>query len=328
MLTNRMAQWVACNVYISASGKPHHVPLLLSLLEQAQAAACRNVSPTVVVVHAYADPVYNRSSIHLVGTAKRIATDAANLACRAFEQLRDVASDYEDIRSKAYHPSVGLVDHIAVMPLTNNNDADSSYAIELLEKNQDDTPSGWAAKQIGQAMMDHMEEVQIYYYGTAHPYKIPLAQVRREQTSFLQSNILATKDIHRDITTVGAPPHFVENFNIRLRCSAQTARSLTRRIRERDGGLPGVEALTLPYSNDRWEVAANLLRPDQASAEDVQALVSQWEAEQTQQLVETCYRVGTTEDQCLRALHSSKEGRQLHDQEVSNRFCNYLSSVP
>jgi hypothetical protein len=33
------------------------------------------------------------------------------------------------------------------------------------------------------------------------------------------------------------------------------ARSLTQALREQDGGLPGVEALTLPYSKGQFEVA-------------------------------------------------------------------------
>jgi hypothetical protein len=31
--------------------------------------------------------------------------------------------------------------------------------------------------------------------------------------------------------------------------------SLTRALREQDGGLPGVEALTLPYSKGQFEMA-------------------------------------------------------------------------
>jgi hypothetical protein len=102
------------------------------------------------------------------------------------------------------------------------------------------------------------------------------------------------------------------------------AQSLTRHVRERDGGLAHVEALTLPYSRGRWEVACNLLRPNTTTtARHVQDAVQEWERRQIARLiedddslisdttarpplklVEQCYRVGTTTEQCLQALIS------------------------
>ena len=44
------------------------------------------------VVHAYADPVYNRSSFHLAGHAKPGASVACHLARDAISRLRDLAA--------------------------------------------------------------------------------------------------------------------------------------------------------------------------------------------------------------------------------------------
>ena len=194
--------------------------------------------------------------------------------------------------------------------------------------------------------------------------KLPLAaDVRREQTAFFRSGGLAAVDDNNEnkdndkttkkeaspattakkqqqqVALIGAPEHFVENYNIRLTkyCSQATARSLTRRLRERNGGLAGVEALTLPYSDGRWEVACNLLRPDLTSTERVQQEVDKWEQEQQQQqqqtsfpmhsLVEKGYRVGTTAEQCIQALSlcsCEHHHREQYDQSVLDNFRNYI----
>lgn len=113
------------------------------------------------------------------------------------------------------------------------------------------------------------------------------------------------------------------------------AKSLTRFIRERDGGLLGVEALTLPYSDNRYEVAANLLKIDKTSSKDLVERVHEWVACKIQEtslksfhdIIEKCYRVGTTSDQCLSVLKQcqSQEGRKIHDNEVAKHFQEYLN---
>jgi len=87
----------------------------------------------------------------------------------------------------------------------------------------------------------------------------------------------------------------------------------------------------LPYSDGRWEVACNLLRPcsDGATAEDIQCAVDQWEKDQDQgSLVGISYRVGTTLEQCLEAWKRSNPSiaeKQEHDKVVTHRLENYLS---
>ena len=284
---------VACNVYVSAGGgHPIHRRVLQQLLQGAQSQCKSSPSssssgdddgsddgPAAVVVHAYADPVYNRSSFHLAGAAPRVAEVASDLANGAIRSLRRCrrgdddddedeapsgAAGFEDdgdspsSSALAYHPSVGLVDHVAVMPLFGRD--------ELLGEGEsigrdwrDDnfvprTASGWTARFIGESMLrSHgtgsgsegcTGPLQVHYYGSAHPRAKPLAEVRRERTNFFKSGGMLSKDDgdedhhhhrrqqqqQREVATVGAPLCFVENYNLRLssRCSRRTAQSLTR----------------------------------------------------------------------------------------------------
>ena len=368
-------QLVACNIYVSA-GRPQHAPLLLSLLQDAQDHCSRlkakgggdgdggddGIGDPIVMVHAYADGPYDRSSFHLAGTPSHVAAVAGTLATNAVKHLLDYKkqhtstnSDNDHSTGTTVHPTVGLVDHISVMPLVQERDDedDDEFTLDqvtnLLPLTQDDdmpdgtVPSGWVARSLGHAM--EYAGANVLYYGSAHPQQTPLATVRRESTLFFsqsspdQHSIAASSAAGQ--ATVGAPSHFTENYNIRLspRVSQTQARTLTKRVRARDGGLAGVEALTLAYSDNRWEVACNLLRPDVASAQDIQAVVDTWELQQQQQqqaetgaqeaLVERGYRVGTTVEQCLEATErttSTAKSEQVYNQMVRERFEGYLKS--
>ena len=340
---------IACNVYISAGAcRKTDGPLLLRLLEQQQ----QSRSDDAVVVHAYADTVYDRSSFHLTGHAEAVSRMASDLAITAVRELRILRRrDYDDLsnsmNTSVSHPSVGLVDHVSMMPLTTNKTVPGAISDERNEIHEQ--AAGWAARLVGSDLEEHLG-FNVLYYGMAHPDRTTLAVVRREQTAFFQSGGLTTKSAQHETetnisktdpgevdrkpgetATVGAPDQFVENYNVRLQCNRKLAQSLTRRVRERDGGLPGVEALTLPYSERRWEVACNLLTActTGATATDIQAVVDQWEKEQQQgSLVETGYRVGTTVDQCLDAWEScmmSDNDRRKHDRAVLERFTKYLT---
>ena len=389
--------WVACNVYISAGGggEGHqHLLSRLLTLAQTECVSPSSSSPTTTeqqrstrdvagspccfaaVIHAYADPVYNRSSFHLAGTAGRVSHVASTLTHQAIQQLGEYinnkqhsqhesttdqsssrmnqsTNDHNKIQDSA-HPFVGLVDHVSVMPLHGIDTLPNSVCTtsgydhrhnnkEAARQNKDDadsidddddgsfvpqTASGWAARQIGQSLLmaeqrqeqEHQQVAirsKVYYYGTAHPHGVPLAQVRRERTQFFQSGGLAkttrttpnlvdgkaaeTKNTRTNIVTVGAPAEFAENFNLRLRplpndasktttTTKQLAHSLTRHVRERNGGLPGLEALSLPYvtgtqpNQQQWEVTCNLLCPSRTTAQQLQDAAHQWEEQQLQHL--------------------------------------------
>ena len=114
------------------------------------------------------------------------------------------------------------------------------------------------------------------------------------------------------VATVGSAPHFVENFNARLSPSVSRgkATSSARTLCERDGGLSGVEALTLPRGDggddndwcggggDGYEVTCNLLRPGEgegsSSAKDVSERLREWIEEEEEE--EERRRRGSAED--------------------------------
>jgi hypothetical protein len=388
---NRLSQsLVACNVYVSAGGKPNHAVMLLNLLKQAQDHCQRlderntatsravqhddtsaanstasidhqTVASKAAIVHAYTDPVYNRSSFHLAGTAANVAAMASSLATQAVQVLRKAQQQKDQDDPAFHHPFVGLVDHVTVMdlievkgnvgatleppsPSLSTTGTDGGTPVDG-KHFQSSTASAWAAQSIGKTLSQL--NVHVLYYGDAHPDSTLLAIVRRERTNFFRSGGLLLEDANAtagadddtspppppaEVATVKAPTAFVENYNVRLTaaCSKTTAQSLTKTVRERDGGLVGVEALTLPYSNGRWEVACNLLQPHQASASDIQSVVDQWETDRVgetgERLVEQGYRVGTTAEQCIQVLNQSVEERKQHDEALQERLQAYMQA--
>mmetsp|Transcript_33626 Transcript_33626/g.34127 ORF Transcript_33626/g.34127 Transcript_33626/m.34127 type:complete len:365 (-) Transcript_33626:693-1787(-) len=352
---------VACNVYVSA-GRTSHRALLLDLLEKTQEHCfylnTKNNSPKqVVVVEAFSDGPYDRSSFHIAGISDLVSIVGSSLAVSAVEALLRFEPSSEEDDSQGLknekgspHPTVGLVDHVSVLPLNDvnvdscrNNDGGECY---------DENIPGSVARKIGDAMSS--KNVNILYYGTSHPEGTPLATVRRESTRFFHSDGgKSTSDgelgcdgennvISVGQTTVGSPDRFVENYNIRLRrkVSRSTARSLTEYIRERSGiGLPKVEALTLAYGPNQYEVACNLLDPSVTSAEDIEQRIRMWENQQEllqnqkpqdhsySGLVDISYRVGTTSDMCLNALRevetvaSEKAYNQATRKRLEKNLC-------
>jgi hypothetical protein len=362
---------VACNVYISSSSSS----ILLPLLEETNRACLSwcdqktNRNPNIeiphvaAVVHAYTDLVYDRSSFHLVGTPKAVADVVSMLSIVAIQSLSPQEKD-STIRSTAKthrHPFVGFVDHVAVMPLVCNEEplvvstaVDTRTADNANSKAFMSKPSAWVARQVGHAIEKGLPQegpspstppreptVQVLYYGDAHPTRVPLATMRRDKTGFFRSGGLETDlteaEEQQNVTIVGAPSSgFVENYNVRVRCTKKQAQSLAKRVRSE---LHGVEALTLSYGEE-WEVACNLLAPSHplGNVEAMAQTAEAWErdmlsedrnnGESSRRLVVGGYQVGTTADQCLQALvtlGSSPLQHRKHCETVLARFQKYLS---
>ncbi|GAX11661.1 hypothetical protein FisN_7Lh021 [Fistulifera solaris] len=217
-----------------------------------------------------------------------------------------------------FHPHVGVVDHISVMSLAESQDMNTNITCRAA------TEMTQSAHEIGKRLED-MGQI-VHYYGHAHPDNHSLAQVRREKTSFFHhekndtSNYSQSKETQSGICLVGVPKQFVENYNVRVLCSGKSlvSRTLTQRLRECDGGIVGVEALTLPYGDGCWEVAMNLLLPNLVPS--IQQIVSEWK--EGTLLKE--YQVGTTLEQCQRCLQM--EDRESHDAFVMKQLEMYLES--
>ncbi|KAL7448709.1 hypothetical protein ACHAWC_000855 [Mediolabrus comicus] len=233
-------------------------------------------------------------------------------------------------------------------------------------------------RKIGSAISDK-NSINMHYYGLACPNQTSLATVRRRKTSFFNSggaldssgcNEVDSSNNNNDIPkqqsqqchyekgecTIGTPPQFVENYNIRLtrNVDLNTAKTLTQALRGRNistkgMGVPGVEALTLPYHRDAslggdvFEVACNLTEPKDGSVEKIEEQLEKWIAEQQQHhqllsnlgevnskrnrdfYIEKAYRVGTTEEQCINILNDEEDNRWIkHDIQVLTRFKEYL----
>eukprot|EP00980_Cylindrotheca_fusiformis_P027806 scaffold22560_cov135-Cylindrotheca_fusiformis.AAC.17 len=331
--------FVACNIYISA-GLKNYRAVLVNLLEDAQKlcaqASNKEKEQYATIVHAFTDPSYDRSSFHISGSPLAVTAVASGLASNAFRSIAPLKQEYQqEVRSNLEHPTVGLVDHITILPLGKHNSSELITFEEWqdlcgefkIEKTNDlpssSLPSGWVARTIGQDLASSFP-VEVLFYGYAHFMRKPLAEVRRESTAFFRSlPKTASSDFGK--CTIGAPPEFVENYNIRLskECPKQTALSLTKFLRERDGGLPFVEALTLPYKHNRFEVACNLLSPAVTSSSHIDDRVVKFffqNSMDVHSMVQASYRVGTTEEECLQALELEQGNRNSSLRNERNRM--------
>ena len=369
---------VACNIYITSAASA----ALPSLLSRAQ-DHCRQLrlmqqqqqrhsdgenkesnAAAAAIVHAYADIPYDRSSFHLAGQSDCVAEVAIRLIQNALNEieLNSNNNDPSNKKLEARHPYVGLVDHVAIMPIACQQFGTTP-----------NTAAAIAAREIG-SQIDQSNSIKIHYYGLACPNNTPLATVRRK-TSFFNSGGAhdssssssssrgnnpeeQTQTYEKGECTIGAPLHFVENYNIRLTPNVDfgTAKTLTQALRGRNIatkgiGVTGVEALTLPYNRNNidhggnvYEVACNLLEPKIGSVEKIEEELEKWIQKQKQQrskdddedtndlynrsyFIEKAYRVGTTAQQCLSVLTNADEDNNYwvqYDEQVLSRFNEFL----
>jgi len=285
--------------------------------------AVTSVAP-VAIVHAYADKPYDRSSFHLAGRSDSVSDVASRLICNALNEI-DLENNKSGDDEESRHPFVGLVDHVAVIPLApvNNNDSSNDVGSKC-------EAAANAAREIGR-QISKTNLVNVYYYGMACPQNTPLATVRRERTSFFKSGgaidieVGNKKDVSiakeattlpnialKGDTTIGTPSNFVENFNIRLTSNVNfdQAKTLTQFVRGRNinakgYGVVGVEALTLPYVREAaeggkvYEVACNLTNPEEGGVDDIRAQLEKWIDRQRQQSSQDYGTSGATDkDAC------------------------------
>ena len=326
-LTPYSSSWIACNVYVSA-GKMVSKNFLCDLLSNAQKEA-----RDVAVVHAFADGPYDRSSFHFAGCSREMVSIVSKLACDAMFHIPspNIHNDNDGKR----HPTVGKVDHISIMPLNFDTFSDGKEEEETSSHVTIKNHCVPAAHDIGKIISSHTNQsCQILYYGYANEEHLPLAQIRKLKTHFFNSsndnntNTVARKE--NDMCIIGVPPNFVENVNVRLRSGVtkkDAIQHVTKYVRSRDGGmLSHVEALTLPYGPDQYEVACNLINPNITNMDDIQKLVLQKQKENNHDMVESIYRVGTTVDQCIQVLSQDKNQRQQYNEFVLKQFKNYFEN--
>lgn len=301
-----------------------------------------------VLTHAYTDQVYNRTSLHLAGTPEIILDVASDLIQLLVVELRKLVvhtdattkegeegeGDTTIIRPNTAHPNVGLIDHVAVVPLVTGAEAQvldsTTFAPHFIQ-----THGANVARKLGLFMRDNCN-IHVFYYGLAHRNNISLVKIRKRRTSFFLSDghreatmSLDPESPNLDSCTVGAPEEFVENYNLRVKatCPKKVAQQLSRAIRESDGGFAWIEAMCLPYSNNRWEIGCNVLRPyaGGTSVNDLKEHFRRWNKGKS--FIEKGYRVGTTAEQNIKVLETisrSAQNRQAHDEKVMTTFQEYF----
>jgi hypothetical protein len=179
------------------------------------------------------------------------------------------------------HPTVGLVDHVAIMPLVDDNDYCTCDDDD--EHNKNDTAQKLVASQRAACSVAHsirsaleqtgcpplnddvgqQASLQVLPYGMVCPDGdddyIALADVRRTRTRFFQtiSKPTHTHSIkmtasepghdHRHVILVGAPRYFVENYNVRLTTAAAAAAGQTDAAQRLCRLLRQSSGVGLPY---------------------------------------------------------------------------------
>ncbi len=207
----------------------------------ALAASC---GPSLLDVHTDAD--HHRSVFTLAGPGRRDAETAAAALARAVAARLDL-TDHEGV-----HPRFGVLDVVPFIALDEDHEVAASAAIGFAE---------WAAAEL---------ELPVFLYDDADPLRRSLPELRAE--AFVKRlPDLGPPMTHATLgaVAVGARPPLVA-----VNCWLDTndvvvARKIAQRIRERDGGLPGVRALGLLLeSEDVVQVSMNLVDLPVTGVED------------------------------------------------------------
>ena len=178
-----------------------------------------------------ADPSHNRSVFTMAGSANGLAAAVLRLVA--------VAVRHVDLRRhRGEHPRMGAVDVVPFVPL---GDTPMGDCVDL-------------ARRVGREIADRFG-IPVYWYEAAavDDRRRPLEAVRRGQFEGLPAKMRdpgwgpdcgpATPHPSAGASAVGARAPLIA-FNVNLTTDdLAAARRIAGRIRERDGGLPGVKAL-------------------------------------------------------------------------------------
>lgn len=185
----------------------------------------------------HADPDHHRSVFTLAGRGPKAREAALRLA-------RAVAAHLDVGAHDGVHPRLGALDVVPFVALAGARPDDAREA----------------ARSFGRAAAEELA-VPVFLYGGAHPTGRPLPAVRRGAFSSLAPD-LGPSEPHPTLGAicVGARPLLVA-----LNCELggddpDLARAIAKEVRERDGGLPGVQALGFRLaSRGRAQVSMNLV---------------------------------------------------------------------
>jgi glutamate formiminotransferase / 5-formyltetrahydrofolate cyclo-ligase len=191
-------------------------------------------TPEVHLLDRTSDPDHNRSVLTFAGPVDAVTA--------AMDAAVEVALARIDMGTHAgQHPRIGAVDVIPFVPL-GETALDSCVAL---------------ARDYGRALAERFD-LPVYLYAAAatRPDRVALADVRRPQFEGLRSAIAEDPERAPDFgparlhpsggaVAVGARPFLIAyNINLESR-DVELAKRIASAVREKDGGLPRVQALGL-----------------------------------------------------------------------------------
>lgn len=212
-------------------------------------AATVTETPGIHLLDRSSDADHNRSVLTFAGPPRVVADAMERMVAIALETI-DMA------QHTGQHPRIGAVDVVPFVPLGETS-LDEAVAL-----------AGEFARRIAERF-----ELPVYLYAMAatRPERRVLADVRRPQYEGLRTLIAEDPDRAPDFgphrlhpsggaVAVGARP-FLIAYNINLRSEdVALAKRIAGAVRERGGGLPGVQALGLYLEDLRCaQVSMNLL---------------------------------------------------------------------
>ena len=196
-------------------------------------AAAVSDTPGVVLLDRTSDRDHNRSVLTFAGPADAVAEAAEKAVAVAIERIDMNVHEGE-------HPRIGAVDVVPFVPL---GETTLDETIEL-------------ARAFGRRVAERFDlPVYLYAKAATRPERAVLADIRRPQFEGLKE-LINTPDYEPDFgpehihptagaTVVGARPFLIAyNINLESR-DVEVAQHVARRVRERSGGLPRVQALGL-----------------------------------------------------------------------------------
>jgi len=222
---------------------------------------------TAKVLNLHSDPDHNRSVVTFIGEPEAVKQAAFDLTQRAM-QLLDVN------QHQGAHPFIGVVDVIPFIPLKNCKMSE----IQSL------------AHHFGKELWDKLK-LPVYFYGEAAiiAERKELPNVRRGGFFSLKQEINQPHrkpDVGHGLHTtagavaVGARSYLIA-FNVNLDTrDLDSAKSIAKNIREKDGGLPGIRALGVELeSRGITQVSINVIDYKKTSLKKVYDEVKKWAKE-------------------------------------------------
>jgi len=265
----------------------------------------------ITILDCESDPNHNRMVLTFVGPPEAVKTAALAASAKAIE-LIDLT------KHTGEHPRMGAVDVVPFVPL---RDVTMEDCVIL-------------ARDFGKEYAERFSvPVFLYERAATKPERRNLADVRQGQFEGLRELIgvdptrkpdFGPKKIHltAGATAVGARPILIA-YNVNLGTEdLSIAKKIAKKIRERDGGLPGVKALGFELKDRKLvQVSMNLTDYTNSSMHDVFDAISALAKENGVPVVESEIVGLVPEEAMLKAsVHYLSLRNFSSDQVIENRI--------